>query len=199
MRKVTLATVLVAAAGAAPAQTQNSTTNCNVWGNTVNCNTTTQTSPGFDWGAFYRQQQEINRQNQENITRSFDNLGTAIAQDREQRKQRRVQQAIDLALAKEVPAPPPPADELPVLLACVTDQGPLSIALYERNARADVTAAGTTRTRLATFTPDAVTWTSPLMTVFLSRVDLSILGIAAIPELQGYSNKGTCQIAQRQL
>ena len=69
MRTVLLTScLLIGSAGYA--QTQNSTTNCNVYGSTLNCNTTTQSQAGIDWNAYNQRQQQINQQNQDNINHS---------------------------------------------------------------------------------------------------------------------------------
>lgn len=187
MRKLLVVVGLVAGASVAHAQT--STTNCYGTAYSVQC-TTNNTA---------QQQQQMNE--------AFRNLGAAIAARRERKRQEKaaaeasaqleavkaaIQRAID---SDNAPASPPPPDGQPVLLVCTINNAPASIALYEKLNRADVTTGGVTHTRLATFTPEAVTWTTPLLRNSLSRVDGSYTGYGNIPEVEGQSITGNCKLA----
>lgn len=226
MRKLILALATMVVAGVAQAQTQNSTTNCNVVGSNVNCNTTTQTNPGIDWNGHSQQQQEINRQNQENINRSMENLGRAIAADRERRRQRKeaeqlqaqasaersqqeaeqtaqqarqdtVLKAMQAAIARDNAPLPPSPKEPPVLLTCKIGSYSTSVALYEKAARVDVTEIGVTKARVATFTPEAVSWSGSVWRTAVSRLDMSLISVGVLPEMAGAQVTGTCSLAER--
>src|SRR5689334_15295480 len=157
MRKLLITAVLIVSATAA-ADAQSITTNCTSYvPNNVQCTTTAP--PSVDWGAFQRQQQ----QQQQQLNQAFQNLGAAIAARRERKREEKaaaeaqaqldaIKGAIQRALdADTATASPPPTDEPPVLLVCNINNSPSSIALYEKHHRADVTAGGVTRTRLAVF------------------------------------------------
>lgn len=190
MRRVVSIATLGLAASAAHSQATTST-NCVGAGWSVQCNSTT-----YDSG---QQQQQMNE--------AFRNLGAAIAARRERKRaehaaeEARVQEeairtAVQSALDSDnAPASPPPTDEKPVLLVCTVNNAPASIALYEKHNRADVTSAGVTRTRMATFTPEAVTWTSPLLRSTLSRMDGSYIAYGNIPAVAGQSINGSCKVA----
>lgn len=198
MWKILITVALSGAASAAQAHMQNSNTNCNVIGSTLNCNTTTQTTPGIDWNAYNQQQERINQQNQQNMNRSMQNLGEAIAADRERRKVKRAEKEIAEALAHDpAPAPPAPPAEPPVLLACTVNNGPVSVTLYPESGRADVTSGGISKMRAATFTRDTVTWTSPVWRTAISRLDLSVVSVALLPSMKGVQMTGSCSLAQR--
>jgi uncharacterized protein YecT (DUF1311 family) len=177
----------IAVPGAAHAQT--STTNCYGFGSSVQCTTTN------------------NAQQQEQMNQAFRNLGAAIAARRERKQAEKAAQeaqahleavkaAIQRALDSDnAPAAPPPSDEQAVMLVCTINNSPASIALYEKHNRADVTSGGVTHTRMATFTTEAVTWTTPLLRNSLSRVDGSYTGYGNIPEVEGQSITGNCKLA----
>lgn len=219
----------IGTACAAVAQTQNSTTNCYTMGTSVQCNTNTTTmppKPTLDWGAINRQQQVINQQNQQNTTRAFENLGAAIAADREQRRQRKeaaavqaqadaaraleeadlsaqkaqadsIQNAMQAAIDRDsAPTPPPPAEK-PVLLSCAIGNSSSSLALYEKNQRVDVTEAGVTKARAGTFAPDTVSWIGSVWRTAVNRVDMSLISVAILPELSGVQVTGTCSLTER--
>lgn len=161
MRKILITAAMLATGSAVHAQTQNSTTNCNALGSTLNCTTTTQTTPGIDWNAFNQRQQQINQQNQQNMNQSMQNLGAAIAADRERRKVKRVEKELAEAMSHDPdPAPGLPPAEPPVLLTCTFNSSPgsIGVTLYPNSGRADVTSGGVSKMRAATFTRDAVTW-----------------------------------------
>jgi hypothetical protein len=198
MRKLITMIALVVAGSAAHAQTSNSTTNCYGTGYSIQCNTTTHSNPGVDWNAFNQQQQQIQQQNQQNMNQAFANLGAAIAARRERKAQEKTAAAIRAALASDTaPASPAPTDEQPILLACNINNQPASIALYEKHSRVDTTSGGVTKTRAATFTTEAVSWTTPLLRNSLSRVDGSYTGYGNIPEVEGQSISGTCTLASQ--
>ncbi|MEO8176069.1 MAG: hypothetical protein ABI626_05355 [Sphingomicrobium sp.] len=198
MRKMLIGATLLAITSEGTAQTQNSTTNCSVIGSTLNCNSTTQSNPGVDWNAYNQQQQRINQQNQQNMNQSMQNLGTAIAADRERRKVKRAEKEIAEAMSRDPdPAPAPPPVEPPILLACTVNNGPVSVTLYPNSGRADVTSGGISKMRAATFTRDTVTWTSPIYRTAISRVDLSLVSIALLPSMKGVQMTGSCSLAER--
>lgn len=220
MQRAMVGLAMAFVASAAGAQTQNSTTTCNAVGGFLNCNTTTTTqpsittqtpAPGIDWNAYNQRQQEINRQNQENMNRSMQNLGAAIAADRERRRLKRQAEEyarkraeINAALAQDnEPAPPPPEGVTPVRLRCTIGDGSNqqtgTVALYEPLNRADVTDDnGLTRARAATFTEDTVSWTGSVWRASISRLDMSITLIGVIPAVIDVRLNGTCQLAERQ-
>jgi type II secretory pathway pseudopilin PulG len=187
MRRLLIATCLFVGATAANAQT--STTNCSSIGSSISCTTNNSA------------------QQQEQMNQAFRNLGAAIAARRERKREEKAaeelraqQEAVKAAVQRAIesdnaPASPPPSDEEPVLLVCTINNNPASIALYEKHNRADVTSSGVTHTRLATFTAEAVTWTTPLLRNTLSRVDGSYTGYGNIPEVEGQSITGACKLA----
>lgn len=207
-------------ASSAHPQTQNSTTNCHDVGGYLTCNTTTAAPPpGIDWEANNRGMEQANQQNLENIGRSMQSLGAAIAAGRENKRRRKeadalqkqseadqaarmvrneqMTKAYEIALAQDnVPAPPPPIEK-PIVLACQVGDSNTSLALYEKAGRVDVTTEGLTKARAATYTPDAVSWTGPVWRTSVSRVDLSLISVAILPELDGAQMKGTCSLAER--
>jgi hypothetical protein len=195
VRKLLILVLLASSAGVVHAQT--STTNCYNFGFSVQCTTT---NPA---------------QQQEQINQTFRNLGAAIAARQERKRQEKAaeearraadeargrQEALEASLQQALnsdnaPAEPPPADEKPVLLACMVASGEPggSVTLYEKHNRADVTMEGVTRTRVATFTTDAVTWTDAIMRVSLSRLDGSFVATGNIPATAGRRINGTCRI-----
>ncbi len=194
MRKVLFGLAAAAVTSAAHAQT--TTTNCATVGYGVQC--TSRTRPSSD---------QSQQKNQENINRAFQNVGAAIAADREKRRgkkaadsaaaaQSEVDAQVEAALATEQPASPPPTDESPALLACTVNNEPFSIALYERHGRADVTSGGVARTRAARFESDSVTWSSPVVRSALSRLDGSYIGYSNLPSLRGQIVwRGSCTVA----
>lgn len=181
-------------ASSASAQSQ-TTTNCQFVLGTMQC---TSNNSGIDWNAYNQQQQEINRRNQENINRSMQNLGSAIAADRERRRAKRVQRAVEKAIASDPATLLPLPDESPVTLSCSSSIGGFTAALYEQSGRADVTSGGITKSRSATFAANTVSWESAVWRSAVNRTDLSFVGVAVLPELDGMTVTGTCQIAQRQ-
>ncbi len=195
MRKILLGLAALAVTSAAHPQT--TTTNCTAVGYGVQC--TSRTQPTLE---------QNQQQNQENNNRAFQNLGAAIAADREKRRGERAAESaaaaqseidtqVEAALATEQPASPPPTDESPALLACTVNNEPFSIALYEKHGRADVTSGGVARTRAATFNTDAVTWTSPVVRSAINRLDGSYVGYSNIPALQGQIVwRGSCTVAR---
>lgn len=222
MRKlIALATVLFASA--ARAQTQESTTTCQVILGTMTCNTRPS---GIDWDAYNQRQQQINQQNQQNMNQAFQNLGAAIAAERERRRQREeaeqlqsraeasqaqqeadqaaqqarqdtILRAMQAAIARDNSPLPPPPKEAPVLLSCAIGPYSTSVALYEKASRVDVTEAGVTRARVASFTPDAVSWTGSVWSTAVSRLDMSLISVAVLPEMAGAQVTGTCSLAER--
>jgi multidrug efflux pump subunit AcrA (membrane-fusion protein) len=208
MRKMLFIAGLLTADSAAHGQTQNSTTNCNVYGSTLNCNTTSQTANGIDWNAYRQQQQQINQQNQDNMNRAMQNLGQAIAASRERKRQRaeaeatqaaeEAQQVADKAreAAKNsailratssdtAPVPAVPR-EPPVILRCTVGTSLVGLALYEKNGP-----------WLATFTPDSVSWSGPVWRTAVSRIDMSLTSVAILSELDGAQETGACSIGER--
>jgi len=210
---------MAVAASAASAQTQNSTTNCYNLGYSVQCNTNTTTQPAaptinprqYDPNAYQR----AFEQSQQNTNQAFQNLGAAIAEGRERKRQRReaeaaqaqanAQKARDDAVTSAMyaaierdnaPAPPAPPEK-PVLLSCAIGEHSTSLALYETAGRVDVTEAGVTKARTATFTPNAVTWEGSVWRTAVSRIDMSLISIARLPEMAGAQVTGTCSLAER--
>lgn len=210
-------TIAVTASGA---EAQTSTTNCYTMGNTVQCQTTAP--PTIDWNAINQQ----NQQNQQNINQSFQNLGAAIAANRERRRLRKeaeaaaaqaaaaqaqlevdqaaqkaredaVLNAMQAAIARDNAPTPPPPSEKPVLLSCVLGDYTTHLALYEKAGRVDVTDAGVTKARAATFTPDAVTWQGSVWRSAVSRIDLSLVSISILPEAPGAQVTAACSLAER--
>lgn len=179
----------------AMAAQQTSTINCYDYGYSVQCNATTTPPPSsVNWGALLRQQQQQSQQQMEQAGR---NLGAAIAADRERRKFKRAQKAIEAALARDnVLAPPQPTNEQPTQLVCTLEDGsPAVLTLFERNRRVDVETKGTTKAREATFTTSTVTWDGSVWRMTLSRYDGSVQGIALLKELEGATLRGSCQEA----
>ena len=194
MRNTLIGVATLFVTSAAGAQT--TTTNCTTVGYGVQC--TSRTQPSI---------QQSEQQNQENLNRAVQNLGTAIAANREKRQVKKAEEAaaaaqaeidaqVQAALATEQPAAPAPADESPVLLACTVNSEPFNIALYEKHGRADVTSGGIIRTRAATFNTDSVTWASPVVRSALSRIDGSYIGYSNLPALEGQVVwRGICTVA----
>lgn len=178
MRKIIVLTAAICIAGSVHAQ---STTNCNAVGSAVRCTT----SPDAAW------------QNQQNLNQAAANLGAAIAARRERKRQERAEASIKAAEASDTPSQtPPPADETPVVLACTMQGRPISLALYEKNARVDATGPdGIMRTRSASFSSALVTWTSPTARYSLSRLDGTFAAEGAIPAMAGQRAAGTCAVA----
>jgi hypothetical protein len=214
MLKVVVALSVLSIGSAAHAQ--NSTTNCDVFGNTVNCRT--NTTPSIDWDAQNRQQQQLNQ--------SFQNLGAAIAANRERRRERKeaeaaqaqaaamlaerqsqaaaqraredaVLTAMQAAIDRDNAPTPPPPTEKPVFLSCTIDDFTTNLALYERAGRVDVTEAGVTKARAATFTPDAVSWQGSVWRSSISRVDLKLVSVSILPEAPGAQVTAACSLAER--
>lgn len=198
MRLAILGMGAVVCSGAVSAQTQNSTTNCYDYGYSVQCNTTTQANQGVHWDQLTQQQQQTNQQNQQNMNQAFENLGSAIARDRERKRQKRIEKEVAEAMARDTaPALPPPA-EVPVLLTChLQDQSQVSVALYEKHQRADVTTDGQTKSRAATFTPYAVTWQGAMSSNSIGRSTLEFRAIGTLPALKGATLTGMCTLADR--
>ena len=189
MQKIIASVAVLFAATVAHAQT--STTNCVNSGYGVQCTSRTQPSPD--------QKEE---QSQRNLDRAFESIGATIAAKRQRRREEKAQSEVDeqirLALLTEQPALPPPTDESPSRLVCTINAQPLSIALYEKHGRTDVTSAGVTRTRVATFKPDSVSWTSPVVRSELSRLDGSYVGYSNITALEGQVVwTGKCTLAEQ--
>ena len=174
---------------------QDSTTNCYSAGYSVQCRTRSNPS---------EQQQQI----QQNLDQAFSNLGTAIAERRERKQRERAAEQAAIAEADNIAAIkaalnadtaaqlPSPTDERPVILACTMNGGPSSsLALYEKHGRVDTTFAGTTRTRQAIYSVEAITWTTPLIQYRLNRLDGSYVGYGNIREISGQSITGTCAVA----
>lgn len=188
MRKIMVFAAAVCFGGAASAQT---TTNCNSYGSTVRCTT----SPDAAW------------QNQQNLNQAASNLGAAIAARRDRKRQERAvaeaaaaqaatEAAIRVADAADIATQLPlPTDEQPILLACTMNGGAVSLALFERHNRVDVTVGSKTKTRPANFSTAAVTWVTPLLRFSLNRLDGSYTGDGNIPEVQGQSISGSCALA----
>lgn len=187
MRKLIILVICSGFPVAAHAQT--TTTNCYGMGYSVTCTSNN------------------NAQQQEQMNQAFRNLGQAIAARRERKraekaaeqaraKEEAVKAAVERAVASDTAiASPPPTDEEPIVLVCSMNGATATIALYENHHRADVTAQGVTKTRLATFTPDSVTWSGPVTRATLSRVDGTYTAYGNIPELEGQSLTGTCKRA----
>lgn len=219
VRNKLFVTVVLIIGGIGQAQSQNSTTNCDVLGNTLNCNTNTQSTPGIDWGSFNQQQRQINQQNQQNLNNSMENLGAAIAADRERKRQRREAEAarladeaeqaarrareeaanaaMQVALAADNGVVPPVPAERPVILACKIEGYSMNLALYEKTGRVDVTERGVTKSRAGIFTSDTVSWRGSVWRSAVSRIDMSITSVAILPELGGAQVSGNCVIAER--
>lgn len=206
MRKALIAATLLLSGTAANAQ-QNSTTNCYTIGGSLHCNTQTQPDVAAQsqqvWQQFNQNLQQQQQQQQQNMQ----NLGAAIAVAAERRRERQAaeqaaaQQAAVIAAANAAvaadtaTAEPTPLDEKPVMLVCtISGQMALSLALYEKHNRVDVTSnTGMTKTRAAVFTPAAVTWAGPIWNAALNRFDGSIVGTPNIGGVQTVN--GTCSVA----
>lgn len=182
----------------AMATQQTSTINCYDYGYNVQCNTTATPPPSsVNWGALLRQQQQQSQQNQQQMEQAGRNLGAAIAAERERRKFKRAQKAVEDAMARDnASAPPQPTNEQPTHLVCTIGDGPPAVlTLFERNRRVDVETNGTTRARAATFTRGAVTWDGSVWRMTLNRYDGSVQGSALLKELEGATLRGSCQEA----
>jgi len=202
MRKRILALVLLPAASVAHAQS-NSSTNCYAVGNSLNCHTTTTTVPTIDWNAWNQQQQQIQQQNQQNMNEAFANLGAAIAARRERKreeeaaaKQQALIDSLKAAIANDPDQlQPPPTDEQPVRLVCNASGHSASLALYEKHGRVDVSADGSSHTRRATFTPDTISWNSPIAHATLNRLDGSYSSIGTFSGIEGQTVvSGSCEV-----
>lgn len=198
MRKMFAGVAALLFGGGAAAQT--TTTNCAGVGYGVQC--TSRTQPDA------RQQQN---QNQENMNRAIQNIESIISAGRERRAQQRASEAqaaeqaeidaeVAAANATAKPQLPTPTDELPVILACTVNDQQVTMALYEKHGRVDVTANGSTGSHDAQFKADAVIWTSALANSVLNRFDSSYIAYSNLAAIKGQLVwQGTCspQTARR--
>lgn len=204
MRRSLFAFATVFLASAASAQSQTTNTNCQYVLGQLQCTSNTYGQPqtsqnsGVDWGAFNRQQQQYWQQQQRNMNQSMSNLGAALAADRDRRRAKRIQTAIEKALAADTDTLLPTPAESPVTLACSSSAGSFTASLYEQNGRADVTSAGVSKSRRATFAPDSVSWNGAVWRVSINRTNLEVVGSALLPEMKGATVSGRCQLAERQ-